>query len=86
MINIKIKANTVVKNLKTLTFFVEEHEINIPDNDTELLKEIETNNISCALEIQKLLLQHWFYSKPPEIKTQKKKNFIKNCHKRLGIK
>ena len=60
---------------------MEENEIDVPDNDKDLLDKVEVNNISCALEIQKLLDQHWVYGKPPEIKSQKKKNFIKNCAK-----
>lgn len=82
----KIKANTVIKNLRTFTFFVEENEIDVPDNNKELLKEIEVNNISCGLEIQKLLEQHWVYGKPPEIKSRKKKNIFENFKKRLGLR
>ena len=78
----KIKANTVIKNPRTLTFFVEETEIDIPEDDKELLDNVEVNNISCALEIQKLLDQHWVYGKPPEIKGK----IRENCRKRLGIK
>ena len=82
----KIKANTVIKNPRTLTFFVKETEIDIPDNDKEQLFQVEANNISCGLEIQKLLEQHWVYGKPPEIKSEKKKNIFKNFAKRLGLR
>ena len=82
----KVKANTVIKNPRTFTFFVEEHEIEVAENDKKLLKEIEVNNISCSLEIQKLLNQHWFYGKPPEIKSRKKKNIFENLKKRLGLR
>ena len=82
----KVKANTIIKNLRTFTFFVEENEIDVPDNNKELLKEIEVNNISCALEMQKLLEQHWVYGKPPEIKSRKKKNIFENFKKRLGLR
>ena len=82
----KVKANTVIKNLRTLTFFVKETEIDIPEDDKEQLFQVDVNNISCGLEIQKLLEQHWVYGKPPEIKSRKKKNIFENFKKRLGLR
>lgn len=79
----KVTQRTVVKNLNTFTFYVEEKEIDVPLSQ-EI--EVEINNLACAFEMQKLFEEHWFYGKPPEIKSKKKDNFIKKLFKRLGIK
>ena len=82
-IKMKVTLRTVVKNLNTLTFYVEEKEIDVSLSQK---CDVEINNLACAFEVQKLLEEHWFYGKPPEIKSKRKKNFIENCFKRLGLK
>lgn len=91
----KVTQRTCIKNLNTLTFHVEETEVDIPitlkiNGDIDIknspyLQHIEQNNIMCAMEVQKLLSNGWNYGTPYTPKSKRNRNFIKNCKKRLGI-